>query len=116
MSITLENITVDCTNAKDLATFWAAVLSTEVDAEANEFFATVNRAADGPTLMFLQVPEPRNGKNRLHLDLATADWSTEVDRLVALGAKRLDEHTEYGTHWITLADPEDNVFDLADHA
>jgi predicted enzyme related to lactoylglutathione lyase len=116
VSITLENIAVDCTDAKTLATFWAAVLSSEVDAEANEFFATVNRAASGPTLMFLQVPEPRNGKNRLHLDLATSDWSAELDRLVDLGAKRLDEHTEYGAHWITLADPEGNVFDLAEHA
>ncbi|GAA1158508.1 VOC family protein [Kribbella jejuensis] len=114
MPVTLENIAVDCANAKRLATFWADVLSTEVDAEANEFFATIKTAA-GPTLMFLQVPEPRNGKNRLHLDLATSDWSTEVDRLVDLGAKRLDEHNEYGTHWITLADPEGNVFDLAEH-
>ena len=112
MPVTLENVAVDCTNAKALATFWAAVLSTEVDADANEFFATL-KTGSGPTLMFLQVPEPRNGKNRLHLDLATADWSAEVDRLVGLGAKRLDEHDEYGTHWITLADPEGNVFDLA---
>jgi hypothetical protein len=114
MSVTLENIAVDCTNAKALATFWAAVLSSEVNAEANEFFATI-KTASGPTLMFLQVPEPRSGKNRLHLDLATADWSAEVDRLVDLGAKRLDEHTEYGAHWLTLADPEGNVFDLAEH-
>jgi hypothetical protein len=115
MSVTLENIAVDCTNAKSLATFWAGVLSSELNAEANEFFATV-KPATGPTLMFLQVPEPRNGKNRLHLDLATPDWSAEVDRLVDLGAKRLDEHNEYGAHWITLADPEGNVFDLAEHA
>jgi predicted enzyme related to lactoylglutathione lyase len=115
MSITLENIAFDCTDAATLATFWAGVLSVDVDADSNEFFATVNRAADGPTLMFLQVPEPRTVKNRLHLDLATADWATELDRLVALGAKRLDEHNEYGVHWITLADPEGNVFDLADH-
>jgi predicted enzyme related to lactoylglutathione lyase len=114
MSVTLANIAVDCTNAKRLATFWADVLSTEVDAEANEFFATIKSAA-GPTLMFLQVPEPRNGKNRLHLDLAATDWAAEVDRIVGLGAKRVDEHTEYGTHWITLADPEGNVFDVADH-
>jgi|RhiMethySRZTD1v2_1073278.scaffolds.fasta_scaffold2850688_1 hypothetical protein len=114
MPITLENIVFDCADANALATFWAAVLSTEVDADGNQFFATVNRSADGPTLMFLQVPEPRTGKNRLHVDLATADWSAEVDRLVGLGAKRLDEHNEYGTHWLTLTDPEGNVFDLAE--
>jgi hypothetical protein len=114
MSIALENIVFDSSDATALATFWAGVLSSEVDAGGNEYFATVNKAADGPTLMFLQVPEPRVGKNRLHLDLATADWSAEVDRLIALGAKRHDEHDEYGTHWITLADPEGNVFDLAE--
>jgi predicted enzyme related to lactoylglutathione lyase len=114
MSITLENVTFDCADATALATFWAAVLGQDVDAGGNESFATVNKAGDGPTLMFVQVPEERAGKNRLHLDLATADWSAEIDRLVALGAKRLDEYDEYGAHWVTLADPEGNVFDLAE--
>ena len=113
MSITLENVVFDCADAGALATFWADVFSTQVDADSNQFFATVNRTADGPTLMFVQVPEPRTGKNRLHVDLASADWSAELDRLIGLGAKRLDEHDEYGTHWITLSDPECNVFDLA---
>jgi hypothetical protein len=115
MSITLENIAFDCTDAGALAAFWAGVLSVSVDADSNEFFATVGRAADGPTLMFLQVPEPRTSKNRLHLDLASSDWSVELDRLIDLGAKRHSEHNEYGVHWITLADPEGNLFDLADH-
>ena len=114
MSITLENLVFDCADATALATFWAGVLSQEVDADGNEFFASVNRSGDGPAFFFIKVPEPRNGKNRLHVDLASADWSAEVDRLIALGAKRHDEHDEYGTHWITLADPEGNVFDLAE--
>jgi predicted enzyme related to lactoylglutathione lyase len=114
MSITLEHVTFDCANAADLAGFWAQLLRTEVDAEGNEFFATVNKAADGPALMFIQVPEERAGKNRLHLDLATADWAAEVDRIVGLGAKRVGEFDEYGAHWVTLADPEGNVFDLGE--
>ena len=115
MSVSLENIVFDCTDAATLAGFWAGVLSSEVDADGNQFFATVNRAGAGPTLMFAQVPEPRNGKNRLHVDLAAStDWAAEVDRLVGLGAKRQSEHDEYGTHWITLEDPEGNVFDLAE--
>ena len=64
--------------------------------------------------MFIQVPEERAAKNRLHLDLASADWSAEVDRVVGLGAKRVGEFDEYGAHWVTLADPEGNVFDLAE--
>ncbi len=114
MSITLENVVFDCTDATALATFWAAVFSSTVDDGGNEFFSSVNSSGDGPALFFIQVPEPRTGKNRLHVDLAAADWSAELDRLIGLGAKRLDEHDEYGTHWITLADPEGNVFDLAE--
>ena len=114
MPITLEHVTFDCANAAALAGFWAQVLETQVDAEANEFFATVNKAADGPALMFIQVPEERAGKNRLHIDFATTGWAAEVDRIVDLGAKRVGEFDEYGAHWITLADPEGNVFDLAE--
>jgi hypothetical protein len=116
MSVSLESIVFDCADAQALAGFWAGVLSSEVDADGNQFFATVNRTAPGTTLMFIQVPEPRNGKNRLHVDLSATDWAAEIDRLVDLGAKRVDEHNEYGTHWITLADPEGNVFDVAEQS
>ncbi|QNE18037.1 VOC family protein [Kribbella qitaiheensis] len=114
MSLTLEHVVFDCTDAAALAGFWAQVLQTQVDAEANEFFATVNKGADGPALMFIQVPEKREGKNRLHVDFATTGWAAEVDRIVGLGAKRVGEFDEFGAHWVTLADPEGNVFDLAE--
>ena len=62
--------------------------------------------------MFLGVPEPRQGKNRLHLDLAATDLPAEVERAVALGATKIAEFDEYGTRWTTLTDPEGNVFDI----
>lgn len=116
MSIQLEHVTFDAADAAGLAAFWSGVFERPVDAEGNEFFATVGRAepALSPVLMFIQVPEERAGKNRLHLDLASSDWSAEVDRLVGLGAKRLNEYDEYGAHWVTLADPEGNLFDVAE--
>ncbi|ADB34276.1 conserved hypothetical protein [Kribbella flavida DSM 17836] len=115
MSVTLEQIAVDCSDVLALATFWANVLETEVEAGSNEYAATVQRTAGGPAMMFLKVPEQPSGtKNRLHFDLASTDWAAEVDRLVSLGAKRHGEFTEYGVHWVTLTDPEGNVFDLAE--
>lgn len=114
MTITLEHVVFDCANAGELASFWAGVLKSKVDADGNEFFATVNKSGEGVALMFLQVPEERTGKNRLHIDLATADWAAEVDRIVGLGAKRVGEFNEFGAHWVTLADPEGNVFDLGE--
>ena len=58
------------------------------------------------------MPEGKTVKNRLHLDLVAADWETEIGRLTDLGATRIGEVQENGAHWITLADPEGNEFDL----
>ncbi len=51
-------------------------------------------------------------KNRLHLDLR-ADGTTqaeEVDRLLALGATRVDVGQRADVSWVVLADPEGNEF------
>ena len=57
-----------------------------------------------------KVPEARSAKNRMHVDLRADDREAEVDRLVALGARRLSEHEEQGHRWTTLADVEANEF------
>lgn len=43
-----------------------------------------------PDLLVLRVPETKSVKNRLHLDLRPQDQDIEVDRLVELGATRID--------------------------
>jgi uncharacterized glyoxalase superfamily protein PhnB len=65
-----------------------------------------------PALMFLAVPEPRQTKNRVHLDLVATDLTAEVERAVALGATKVADFDEYGSRWTTLTDPEGNVFDI----
>ena len=55
---------------------------------------------------------PKTGKNRLHLDLAPPiddDQATEVDRLVSLGAKRIDIG-QGEVSWVVMADPGGNEF------
>ena len=58
------------------------------------------------------MPEAKRGKNRLHLDLRTADLDAEVGRVIALGAVRLTSTpiTEGGWRWHILADPDGNEF------
>ena len=56
----------------------------------------------------------KSGKNRLHFDLAPArddDQATEVDRLIALGARRIDIG-QGDVSWVVLADPDGNEFCL----
>jgi len=119
MPISFAHVVFDASNAESLARFWAAALERPVDDGASPFFATVGMPQRGttpmPVFMFIQVPDPTPGKNRVHVDLSTDDLPAEVDRLVALGASRVSEHEEYGVTWITLADPEGNLFDIAAH-
>jgi hypothetical protein len=65
-----------------------------------------------PGLAFVPVPEAKAGKNRLHLDLAPSadsDHAAEVQRLVELGARRVDVG-QGDAPWVVLADPEGNEF------
>ncbi len=113
-TISLGQIVIDSGNAGELATFYSRLLDRPLVDGANQFFAVIPPAEDGsfPALMFLAVPEPRQGKNRLHLDLVSADRSAAVERATQLGARKVGEFDEYGTQWTTLADPEGNVFDI----
>jgi len=120
MTTTVAQVVIDCEDAGRLAAFWARVLERPVDGGASPYFATIGRAPSPPTataggspaLMFLQVPEPKQGKNRMHLDLTAPDWRDEVKRIVGLGATFVAEYAEHGTEWATLLDPEGNEFDV----
>ena len=104
MSSTVFGVAYDAAAAAVAARFWAAALGrTVVEAAAV--------ASSGPRLAFHKVPEGKTVKNRVHFDLITADFDRELDRLVRLGATKLHE-IDAGAHWVTLADPEGNEFDL----
>ena len=114
MTIGFGQVVIDSRRADEIAAFWSALVDRPVKDGANQFFALVPASEDGtfPTLMFLGVPEPRQGKNRLHLDLVATDLPAEVERAVALGATKVAEFDEYGTRWTTLTDPEGNALEL----
>nr|WP_324617267.1 VOC family protein [Streptomyces bicolor] len=59
-----------------------------------------------------QVPEPKAGKNRLHLCLRPdTSRDAEVERLLTLGASLVADHRRPdGWGWVVLADPEGNEF------
>jgi predicted enzyme related to lactoylglutathione lyase len=114
MSSTVFGLSYDARDAKATATFWAAALGRTVAEGADSDSAVVEAgdvATSGPRLAFHGVPEGKTVKNRLHLDLITTDFGAELAHLVGIGAEQLREiHT--GGHWVTLADPEGNEFDL----
>ncbi len=114
-SIGFAQVVVDCERATSLGGFYAALLDRPLADDSNDFFAFIPPGSDPPFpgLMFLQVPEKRSGKNRVHIDLVTNDKGAAVARAVELGATHVGDFDEYGAIWTTLADPEGNVFDIA---
>lgn len=113
MSVSLFSITYDCGNAAELAGFWSSVLERPVaDGASAEMAAIPPADGTGPHWYFMQVPEGKIAKNRMHPDLTTADLAAEVDRIVGLGAKTAGEFDEGGMRWATLQDPEGNEFDV----
>ena len=113
MTLAVAHVVFDSEDPTRLAGFWSAVLDRPVADGASPYFALIPPGeAAGPALMFLKVPEAKQVKNRVHVDLTGPDWRAEVERVVALGATKVAEYDEYGTAWATLRDPEGNEFDI----
>ncbi len=117
----IRHITVDCKDAYPLAQFWSALTGWPIEPE-NEPGDTQCLVAPvipepvdaaSPGLLFIQVPEGKTVKNRIHLDLGPTDQTRddEVARLQELGASVVTDHrTPEGLGWVVMADPEGNEF------
>ncbi len=113
MTTRLTHITIDCHDAAKLAAFWSAVVDVPVGDGGSEFFAQLPTSDSTPTWFFIQVPEDKTVKNRVHLDLESDAMSGEVLRLVGLGATHIEDKNEFGHSWSVFNDPEGNEFCVA---
>ncbi len=119
----------DCREAAPLARFWAAALGWQVATYADDEDRLAERglseSGDEPTVMveapeeeaylpvlyFTEVPEPKQGKNRVHLDVvAPQSVDEEVIRLEGIGAALRNWAEEEGHVWAVMLDPEGNEF------
>jgi len=107
-------VTFDCAHPKALATFWVQTLGYVEEGSDDEYAAIIDPEGTRPRILFTRVPEPKVVKNRVHLDLHVADMNVEVERLLALGGKRLRlREDDDGDVWTVMADPEGNEFCVA---
>ncbi|GAB2850862.1 VOC family protein [Actinoallomurus bryophytorum] len=115
MTLRIQCLDVDCHDPGVVAGFWEAALGwrrTHDGADQIVLEPPAGSAEDGvaPDLLFLRVSDPTPGKNRLHLDLRPEDQEREVERLIALGARRAAIGQSTDVSWVVLADPEGNEF------
>lgn len=102
---------VDCNDIDVMVEFWGALLGLEIEARYPDYVFMSGVSDGGPVLAFQRVPEPRVGKNHIHLDLTAADPESFITRVIEMGGARVEDHEMGdGFHWTVLSDPEGNVF------
>ena len=91
MTVRIRTITFDCRDPYLLAGFWSQVTGYREDPDDTNHPDDPEGllvAPDGSAnLLFMRVPEAKQVKNRVHLDLATTDYEAETDRLIKLGGR-----------------------------
>jgi len=117
MTARISHTSVDSIDAYRQSVFWTEVLGYHEDPDdPNEpgHEECMIFAPDGSQrLLFIEVPDAKQLKNRVHLDLAPTDSTRdeELARLLALGATEVaDRRRPDGSGWVVLADPEGNEF------
>jgi hypothetical protein len=102
----VEEVVLDCADRGALARFWAGVLGGE-PRERDPDWHTLD--PPGCTRLAQRVPEPKRGKNRLHLDVAVGDLDEATRAAERLGATRVRErHVAAAGSFQVLLDPEGN--------
>jgi predicted enzyme related to lactoylglutathione lyase len=101
-----------CDGSQEVGYFWSAALGWPLVWDQDQETA-IRSPQGGPKITWGGPPlKPKTGKNRLHFDLAPpvrGDQQAEVDRLVSLGATRIDIG-QGDVSWVVLADPDGHEF------
>ncbi len=117
VSSSILNVTFDCSDAASVAQFWSGVTQwscSEHEMPGNTFWVVSVPGGAGPRLVFVNVPEPKTVKNRVHLDLVpNGSQGEELARIESLGGRIIDDRRQATPGgWVVMADPEGNEFDL----
>jgi hypothetical protein len=107
-------IAIDAVRPRMVADFWCNVLGWHVLDEDDGVISIAPPDGAWPTIDVLGVAEGKAVKNRLHLDLRADGVATrdELERLLSLGARRVDVGQGPDVSWVVLGDPEGNEFCL----
>jgi predicted enzyme related to lactoylglutathione lyase len=116
MATSMLAVVVDCRDSLSQATYWATTLGHQVSERNAHEYEVSDPASGGTPLYFMNVPESKSVKNRLHIDITTdGSIDDEVARLTAMGASLMEMRQDPPTlanpdTWAVMHDPEGNEF------
>jgi catechol 2,3-dioxygenase-like lactoylglutathione lyase family enzyme len=104
--------TLDVRDVELMARFWSEALGYRLGDDGQHLWPPADAGPLALSVWLQPVDEPTPGKNRGHPDLVPdgGDADTEVERLLALGARRADIGQTGTEGFVVLADPEGNEF------
>jgi len=113
----ISHTTFDALDAYAQSAFWGRVLDFGEDPddpnEPGDEECMIFSGDRSQKILFIDVPDAKQVKNRIHLDLvpATGTREEELARLTGLGARIVEDlRRPDGGGWVVLADPEGNEF------
>ena len=106
------DLVLDCSDPAKLADFWREALDYRDYYTDASVSVLVPKEGIASPLVLQGVPEPKAGKNRMHLDIVVDDIEPEIERLQAFGARPPTKvyRTPGDTLWVRMSDPEHNEF------
>jgi catechol 2,3-dioxygenase-like lactoylglutathione lyase family enzyme len=115
MAVRFAQWTLDVQDVEEMTRFWSEALGYTVDRSGDGhamLYPPPDAPPDVPTLWLQASAGAKHGKNRNHPDLRPhdGDVEAEVERLLALGARRADVGQTGQEPFVVLADPEGNEF------
>jgi catechol 2,3-dioxygenase-like lactoylglutathione lyase family enzyme len=114
--LTIGTIVLGVNNIAAATDFWHEALGYVPREQGDETWVTLAPASGpGAQLSLMRSETPVQEHPRIHLDLYADDQSAEVERLVSLGAQRVDwDLYPEDPDFIVLADPDGNRFCVID--
>ncbi|MEM8707400.1 MAG: VOC family protein, partial [Actinomycetota bacterium] len=109
MALAWEQVVIETADAVTLGQWWAEALGWAVVDDGPIVFGIQPTPGQVPGILFLQSDAEKQKKNRLHLDFRPDDQAAEVERLIGMGARRIDVG-QGDVPWVVLADPDGNEF------
>ena len=103
-------VCIDVVDPRPVAAFWCGLLGYTTDDDLESRWVHLEPPDDLPVLNLQRVPEHKELKNRLHLDVFVDDPEEWIGQAEELGARVVDWHEEEGDWFCVLVDPAGNEF------
>ena len=107
-ALSVEWVIIDCADLERMTEFWTKLLGTSVGSRKGPYAFLKRPATGGASIGLQRVDEPKQGKNRVHIDLITDDIVGVARRVEELGGRRVPGYEPGG--FLVMADPEGNEF------